>query len=323
MAHRRFVLKPVMPVPLAKVNATPVSIPAAELVLASIPRTVPKSAAPSATTSTLKATASTPTMVPETAIPVAVALPSALRTVPTPATVPVPRSIKTAVSAPVVLTLPAPPPRVPAPTSRTIAAHPLKSVRADASLTVPAPATKTVLAGAAKPLAATVRTTVPASVSGPQLPAGWNALGATKNGEMRFRTETSAGVTNGQASLDVVAQSRPNPLYLPAREERRLLAGVAIADLRRLVIDKMISDGGWVVNDYFRDVAGQRVFIVSAQTPGDGRSPDKSWNFYFTEVNGRIYRLTTNTPQQFSDRMAAEAESFISSFHAISKPASK
>ena len=63
--------------------------------------------------------------------------------------------------------------------------------------------------------------------------------------------------------------------------------------------------------------------VVTAQTPGDGRSPDKSWNFYFTEVNGRIYRLTTNTPQEFSGRMAAEAESFIASFHAVSKPASK
>ena len=148
-------------------------------------------------------------------------------------------------------------------------------------------------------------------------------MGAAKNGEMKFRTETSPGGLAGQASLGVVAMSRPNPIYMPAREERRLLAGVAIADLRRLVIDKMISDGGWVTNDYFRDVAGQRVFIVSAQTPGDGRSPDKSWNFYFTEVNGRIYRLTTNTPQEFSDRMAAEAERVIASFHAVSKPASK
>jgi hypothetical protein len=155
------------------------------------------------------------------------------------------------------------------------------------------------------------------------LPAGWNTQGASKNGEVKFRTETSAGVLNGQASLGVVALSRPNPIYMPAREERRLLAGVAIADLRRLVIDKMISDGGWVTNDYFRDVAGQRVFIVTAQTPGDGRSPDESWNFYFTEINGRIYRLTTNTPQEFSGRMAAEAESFIASFHAVSKPASK
>lgn len=157
----------------------------------------------------------------------------------------------------------------------------------------------------------------------PQLPTGWNTLSANNSSEMKFRTETASGSVNGQASLAVVAQSRPNPGYLSAREERRLLAGVAIADLRRIVIDKMFADGGWVTNDFTREVAGQRVFIVTAQTPADGRLPEKSWNFYFTEVNGRVYSLTTNTPAQFSGRMAAEAESFISSFHAISKPAGK
>lgn len=309
MAHRRSVLGPVMPIPLAKAAAAPVSIPAPELVLASIPGTVPASVA---VTVPLPAATSVPATI----------LPRASRTVPTPATAPVPRTVM--VSAPVAVTIPAPPSKtVSAPSSQTSTDRPLKSVRVSASVTVPALAAKTVLAGAAKPVATSVRSTVPAPVKGPQLPAGWNPLAASKTGEVRFRTETATGVVSGAAALDVVAQSRPNPGYMSAREERRLLSGVAIGDLRRLVIDKMISDGGWVTNDYVRDVAGQRVFIVTAQTPGDGRNPDKSWNFYFTEVNGRIYRLTTNTPQQFSERMAAEAESFIASFHAISKPASK
>ena len=124
----------------------------------------------------------------------------------------------------------------------------------------------------------------------------------------------------GQAALSVVAQSRPNPAYLTAREERRLLAGIAMTDLRRIVIDKMMTAGGWVTNDFQRSVAGYRVFVVTAQTPADARSPEKTWNFYFTEVNGRIYSLTTNTPQQFSDRMAVEAEGFIASLHANVKP---
>jgi hypothetical protein len=116
----------------------------------------------------------------------------------------------------------------------------------------------------------------------------------------------------------VVAQSRPNPGYLTQREERRMLAGTAVTDLRRIVIDKMITAGGWVVNDYQRDMAGYRVFVVIAETPGDARAPEKSWNFYFTEVNGRIYSLTTNTPRQFSERMSADAEKFILSLHAAS-----
>jgi hypothetical protein len=154
------------------------------------------------------------------------------------------------------------------------------------------------------------------------LPAGWNSETGTGS-EMKFRTGTVSGTVPGQAALAVVAQSRPNPGYLTQREERRMLAGTAVTDLRRIVIDKMITAGGWVVNDYQRELAGYRVFVVTAQTPGDARSPETSWNFYFTEINGRIYSLTTNTPRQFSDRMAADAEKFIASLHASSNSSSQ
>lgn len=95
-----------------------------------------------------------------------------------------------------------------------------------------------------------------------------------------------------------------------------MLAGVAFSDLRRIVIDKMINAGGWVINDYERQVNGARVFVVIAQTPSDGRSPEKSWNFYFAEVDGKIYSLTLNTPLQFSGSLAGEGEKFISSLGA-------
>ena len=92
-----------------------------------------------------------------------------------------------------------------------------------------------------------------------------------------------------------------------------MLGGVSFTELRRIVIDKMITSGGWVNNDYEREVGGHRVFIVVAQTPADGRSSEKVWNSYFTEVNGRIYSLTTEASVQSSERMAAEAEAFITS----------
>lgn len=155
----------------------------------------------------------------------------------------------------------------------------------------------------------------------PLLPAGWNRLSSANTAELRFRTDTDKASVPGQAALSVVAQSRPVPSYVTAREERRLLAGIAMTDLRRIVIDKMITAGGWVKNDFQRMVAGYRVFVVTAQTPGDARTPEKTWNFYFTEVNGRVYSLTTNTPPQFSDRMAVEAEGFIASLHANQTPA--
>ena len=153
--------------------------------------------------------------------------------------------------------------------------------------------------------------TVPTAVL-PKLPAGWNNPTLTNGGEVRFRTEGSAAVP-GQGTLSVVARSRPNPAYLTQREQRTMLAGVAFSDLRRIAIDKMINAGGWVINDYERQVNGARVFVVIAQTPSDGRSPEKSWNFYFAEVDGKIYSLTLNTPLQFSGKLAAEGEKFIAS----------
>jgi hypothetical protein len=147
-----------------------------------------------------------------------------------------------------------------------------------------------------------------------KLPTGWKNQKVASNGEMRFRTDNAAAVP-GQATLSVVALSRPNPTFLTFREQRSMLGGVSFSDLRRIVIDKMITEGGWVINDYQRQVDGSRVLVVTAQTPSDGRSPEKSWNFYFAEVNGRIYSLTINTPVQFSDRLTAEGERFIASLH--------
>ena len=146
----------------------------------------------------------------------------------------------------------------------------------------------------------------------PQLPAGWNNAALANGGEIRFRTEAAANMP-GQGSLAVVARSRPTPGYLTQREQRTMLSGVSFSDLRRIAIDKMINAGGWVINDYERQVNGTRVFVVIAQTPSAGRTPEKSWNFYFAEVDGKIYSLTLNTPVEFSGRLAAEGERFISS----------
>lgn len=145
-----------------------------------------------------------------------------------------------------------------------------------------------------------------------QLPDGWNSLPTAFKGEMKF---SANGNASGQVALSVVALSRPTPAYLTNKEQRQILGGVSFSELRRTVIDKMISAGGWVSNDYEREVGGRRVFVVIAQTPADRRQPDKSWNFYFTEVNGRIYSLSTEANLQSAERMAAEAERFIATLH--------
>jgi len=155
--------------------------------------------------------------------------------------------------------------------------------------------------------------TVPeAALSLPKLPAGWNSAMLVNGGELKFRTEGTASIP-GQGTLAVVARSRPNPAFLTQREQRTMLSGVSFSDLRRIAIDKMINAGGWVINDYERQVNGARVFVVIAQTPSDGRSPEKAWNFYFAEVDGKIYGLTLNTPLEFSNKLTVEGEKFISS----------
>jgi len=134
-----------------------------------------------------------------------------------------------------------------------------------------------------------------------------------------FKAAEPATPLPGTMNLAVVAMSRPNPAFLTAREEKKMLGGVAVADLRRMVIDKMVASGGWVVNDFVREVNGSRVFVVTARTPKDALTPEKAWTFYFTEAGGRIYGLTTDAPVEFAERMTGEAERFIQSLREKSK----
>ena len=123
----------------------------------------------------------------------------------------------------------------------------------------------------------------------------------------------------GQMNLSVVALSRPNPIFLTQREQKKMLAGVPVADLKRIVIDKMVSNGGWVVNDFVREVNGNRVFVVTGRTPKDALTPEKAWTFYFTEAGGRVYGLTTEAPVEYAERMTTEAERFIESLRTKSE----
>jgi hypothetical protein len=146
------------------------------------------------------------------------------------------------------------------------------------------------------------------------LPNGWSPDSTTK-GASSFRIAPPNGAPEAQASLAVVAVAPANAEQIIGREQRRMLGGVSFTDLRRSVIDRMISVGGWVVNDRQREMGGHRVFEVIAQTPAtsDGK-PEQLWNFYFTEVNGRVYSLTTRTTGGLTEKLAGDAEKFLSNF---------
>ena len=81
---------------------------------------------------------------------------------------------------------------------------------------------------------------------------------------------------------------------------------------RRLVIDRMIKENGWVVNDYQKDIAGQTVYVVAAQSQSK-TGGIQTRMFYFTEVDGLVYSVMTNSPVQDSERLAEESEKVINS----------
>lgn len=148
------------------------------------------------------------------------------------------------------------------------------------------------------------------------MPVGWSRRPVWAQGQATFRIYAPDGRRIGQAALSVVQAVASAGSMVSPRARARSLGGVALADLRRTVIDKMIAANGWVTNDLEREINGRRVFIVLAQTAAspDASTPQQSWSFYFTEMDGRIYSLATSAPLEFSDRLALESEQVIASF---------
>jgi len=146
------------------------------------------------------------------------------------------------------------------------------------------------------------------------LPGDWSSA-STGRASSTFRIAPPNGMPEAQATLAVVAVAPANAAPALTTQQRRMLGGVQVTDLRRTVIDRMISTGGWVVNDRQREIGGHRVFEVIAQTPasGDGK-PEQVWNFYFTEINGRVYSLTTRSASGATHKVATDAEQFLSTF---------
>ncbi len=147
--------------------------------------------------------------------------------------------------------------------------------------------------------------------TGDQAPAGWKTSQATAS-ELQFRVDNSAGDQIGSASISVVGPSRGSG-------GRQSVGGVSTSTLRREVIDKMIKENGWVVNDYQKEIAGQTVYVVVAQSQAKTGGV-QSRMFYFTEVDGQVYSVATNSPIQESERLAEESEKVINSLKIRVRP---
>ncbi|MCC6329185.1 MAG: hypothetical protein IT174_11760 [Acidobacteria bacterium] len=147
--------------------------------------------------------------------------------------------------------------------------------------------------------------------SGEAAPAGWKRSQASSS-ELQFSVDEG----NGTASISVVGPASGESVD---SGRHRTVGGVPTTSLRREVINRMIRENGWVVNDYQKDIAGKPVYVVVAQSQGQGGRVN-SRMFYFTEVNGRIYSVATNSNTGSAERIAEESEKVIFSLQGRSRP---
>jgi hypothetical protein len=166
---------------------------------------------------------------------------------------------------------------------------------------------------------ATEKFAQPLPVLGKDAPGMWSGQTAAGGSDMQFRVADQNGQQIGSASLSFVSAAMPsNEADMTEKARKQMLGGISVSALRRTVIDKMIKQHGWVVNDYQRIVDGKKVFVVVAQSSNAGVV--QSRQFYFTEVDGRIYSLATNAPNDYSEKVAADSEKVLSAMSRNNRP---
>lgn len=150
--------------------------------------------------------------------------------------------------------------------------------------------------------------------SGEAAPQTWKR-GQSSSNELQYRVNDDNGNQLGTASLAVVGPATGGD---SDAGRNKTLGGVSTSALRRTVIDKMVKEEGWVVNDYQKEVNGKKVYVVVAQSAVRGSVQSRL--FFFTEVEGRIYSLSTNAPNDSAERIAQESEKVINSLQKATRP---
>lgn len=164
--------------------------------------------------------------------------------------------------------------------------------------------------------AATVKTKQAADQSVAMLPSGAPAPQGWKKGQSTS-SELQFSLDNGNASaaISVVGPAMGESV---AAGRNRSIGGVPTASLRREIINRMIRENGWVVNDYQKEIGDRQVYVVVAQSQSAGGRVE-SRMFYFAEVDGRIYSVAMNSSPDAATRLAEESEKVIYSLS--SRPA--
>ncbi|MBV9217210.1 MAG: hypothetical protein JO053_13660 [Acidobacteria bacterium] len=160
---------------------------------------------------------------------------------------------------------------------------------------------------------APVKPDAPATLpTGAKAPAGWKTAQQSP-AELQFRVDNASGDQIGSASIAVVGQA------VEQGSRDKSVGGIPTTSLRRDVIDKMIRENGWVVNDYQKEIGGQQVYVVVAQSQAKNGQV-QSRMFYFTEVDGKIYSVATNSAASEGERLAEESEKVINSLKSRVRP---
>jgi hypothetical protein len=144
--------------------------------------------------------------------------------------------------------------------------------------------------------------------SGDTAPRTWKKSQSSQS-ELQFNVADEKGAQLGQASISVVGPTMGTD---DNNARTKTVGGVPTTSLRRNVIDRMIRENGWVVNDYQKEIGGKKVYVVVAQSEGAG-GRIQSRLFYFAEADGRIYSVATNAPTDSSEKLAQESEKVINS----------
>lgn len=148
-------------------------------------------------------------------------------------------------------------------------------------------------------------------------PYNWGAPRRNAAGDLVFSVRSPEGRAAGLAVLAPVSLKSADMASAAHAAKTKTVGGAPVAALRRTVIDRMVAEGGWVVNDLVQEIRGRRVFVVVAQT-GQPGAPTTSWTFYFTELDGRVYSLATTSPMEMAAPLAASSEQFMASLRAAS-----
>lgn len=144
------------------------------------------------------------------------------------------------------------------------------------------------------------------------VPAGWTNRPSQEGNDSTFKLYSNGRTPAGSATISVVGSAAPQAND-SGKAQPKTLGGVSVAIFRRMVIDKMIREEGWVVNDYVKEIGGKRVFVVVAQTPATNGQAAQTKVFYFTESGGRIMSVSTSSTADTAERVASDSEKVIES----------